>query len=83
MLFVAAKVSHLAALPQGQAERVQRVLNMVRTMDKEGFGNCTATGSCEAVCPKQISMDFIAQMNRDYGKAILKNTIARKTAGGD
>ncbi|MGD0411653.1 MAG: succinate dehydrogenase/fumarate reductase iron-sulfur subunit [Verrucomicrobiota bacterium] len=83
MLFVSAKVSHLAALPQGRAERERRVLNMVRTMDDAGFGNCTVTGSCEAVCPKEISLDFIAQMNREYGKAILKNSAARKTRGGD
>jgi succinate dehydrogenase / fumarate reductase iron-sulfur subunit len=83
MLFVSAKVSHLAALPQGRAERERRVLNMVRVMDEAGFGNCTVTGSCEAVCPKEISLDFIAQMNREYGKAILKNSAARKTKGGD
>ena len=72
MLFVAAKVSHLNLLPQGKAEKDRRVLNMVRQMDKEGFGNCTVTGSCEAVCPKEISLSFIAKMNRDYGVAILK-----------
>jgi succinate dehydrogenase / fumarate reductase iron-sulfur subunit len=83
MLFVSAKVSHLAALPQGRVERERRVLNMVRTMDQAGFGNCTATGSCEAVCPKEISLDFIAQMNREYGKAILKNSVAKKARGGD
>jgi succinate dehydrogenase / fumarate reductase iron-sulfur subunit len=83
MLFVSAKVSHLAALPQGRAERERRVLDMVRTMDEAGFGNCTVTGSCEAVCPKEISLDFIAQMNREYGKAILKNSAARRTKGGD
>jgi succinate dehydrogenase / fumarate reductase iron-sulfur subunit len=83
MLFVAAKVSHLATLPQGKAEREQRVLNMVRTMDAAGFGNCTVTGSCEAVCPKEISLDFIAQMNREYGKAILRNAAVRKSKGGD
>ncbi len=83
MLFVSAKVSHLATLPQGRAERERRVLNMVRAMDEAGFGNCTVTGSCEAVCPKEISLDFIAQMNREYGKAILKNTVARKSKGGD
>jgi succinate dehydrogenase / fumarate reductase iron-sulfur subunit len=83
MLFVSAKVSHLASLPQGRAERERRVLNMVRAMDEAGFGNCTVTGSCEAVCPKEISLDFIAQMNREYGKAILKNTVARKSKGGD
>src|SRR5689334_10641730 len=72
MLFVAAKVSHLASLPQGKAERDHRVINMVAQMDKEGFGNCTVTGSCEAVCPKEISLDFIALMNREYFKALLK-----------
>ena len=83
MLFVSAKVSQLAALPQGKPERVRRALAMVRQMDEEGFGNCTVTGSCEAVCPKEISLDFIAQMNREYGKAILKNSLAGKTKGGD
>jgi succinate dehydrogenase / fumarate reductase, iron-sulfur subunit len=72
MLFVAAKVSHLNFLPQGQAEKDRRALNMVRQMDAEGFGNCTVTGSCEAVCPKEISLSFIAKLNRDYGVAILK-----------
>jgi succinate dehydrogenase / fumarate reductase iron-sulfur subunit len=72
MLFVSAKVSHLAMLPQGKVERERRVLNMVRQMDSEGFGNCTVTGSCEAVCPKEISLDFIAMMNREYFKALLK-----------
>ncbi len=83
MLFVSAKVSHLATLPQGKAERERRVLNMVQTMDNEGFGNCTVTASCEAVCPKEISLDFIAQMNREYGKAILRNSAPRKSKGGD
>jgi succinate dehydrogenase / fumarate reductase iron-sulfur subunit len=72
MLFVAAKVSHLATLPQGKVERERRALSMVRQMDSEGFGNCTVTGSCEAVCPKEISLDFIATMNREYFKALLK-----------
>jgi succinate dehydrogenase / fumarate reductase iron-sulfur subunit len=72
MLFVAAKVSHLNLLPQGKAEKDRRVSNMVRQMDAEGFGNCTVTGSCEAVCPKEISLSFIARMNRDYGIATLK-----------
>jgi succinate dehydrogenase / fumarate reductase, iron-sulfur subunit len=72
MLFVSAKVSHLAMLPQGKTERERRVLNMVRQMDAEGFGNCTVTGSCEAVCPKEISLDFIAMMNREYFKVLLK-----------
>ena len=66
MLFVSAKVSQLALLPQGQAESKQRVLNMVKQMDEEGFGNCTNTGSCEAECPKEISLSHIARMNREY-----------------
>jgi len=72
MLFVAAKVSHLNLLPQGQAEKDRRALSMVSQMDAEGFGACTVTGSCEAVCPKEISLSFIAKLNRDYGVAILK-----------
>jgi len=70
MLFVAAKVSHLNILPQGKPEKDRRVLNMVRVMDEEGFGNCTVMGSCEAVCPKEISLEFISRMNRDYLKAL-------------
>ncbi len=66
MLFVSAKVSQLALLPQGQVERKQRVLNMVKQMDAEGFGNCTNTGACEAECPKGISLENIARMNREY-----------------
>ncbi|MBI2104484.1 MAG: succinate dehydrogenase/fumarate reductase iron-sulfur subunit [Candidatus Omnitrophica bacterium] len=69
MLFVAAKVSHLAKLPQGQAERKPRVLNMVEQMDREGFGNCTNHYECMAACPKSIHVKFIAQLNRDYLKA--------------
>ena len=72
MLFVAAKVSHLNLLPQGKAEKDRRALSMVAQMDAEGFGNCTVTGSCEAVCPKEISLSFIAKLNRDYGTATLK-----------
>jgi succinate dehydrogenase / fumarate reductase, iron-sulfur subunit len=72
MLFVAAKVSHLGLLPQGQPERYRRAIRMVTQMDKEGFGACTVTGSCEAVCPKGISLNFIARMNRDYAVALLK-----------
>src|SRR5205085_7275177 len=71
MLFVAAKVSHLNLLPQGEAEKHQRVLNMVRQMDAERFGSCTVTGSCEAVCPKEINLSFIAKLNRDYAVAML------------
>jgi succinate dehydrogenase / fumarate reductase iron-sulfur subunit len=72
MLFVSAKVSHLNLLPQGKPEKDRRVLAMVQTMDEEGFGACTVTGSCEAVCPKNIGLEFIAKMNRDYGVAILR-----------
>jgi succinate dehydrogenase / fumarate reductase iron-sulfur subunit len=68
-LFVSAKVSHLALLPQGQAEREERVLKMVAQMDAEGFGGCTNTGACSAACPVEISLENIARMNRDYLKA--------------
>ena len=70
-LFVAAKVSHLAALPQGQPERYERVVRMVDAMDAGGFGACTNHGECTAACPKEISQDFIAQLNRDMLKATL------------
>jgi len=66
MLFTAAKITHLARLPQGQPERKQRALAMVEAMDKEGFGACTNQFECEAACPKEISVDSIALMNRDY-----------------
>src|SRR6185503_8426231 len=66
MLFMSAKVSHLALLPQGHPERKNRVLNMVAQMDKEGFGACTFTGACEAVCPKEISITNISRLNGDY-----------------
>ncbi len=69
MLFVSAKVSQLALLPQGQVERKQRVENMVAQMDEEGFGSCTNTGACEAECPKGISIENIARMNREYFSA--------------
>ena len=69
MLFTAAKVSHLSLLPQGDPERDTRVLNMVRQMDVEGFGNCTNTYECEAVCPAEISVSFIAKLNREYARA--------------
>lgn len=68
-LFTSAKISHLGLLPQGQPERYKRVLEMVSTMDSEGFGNCTSHRECEAVCPKEISIDFIARMNRDFLRA--------------
>jgi succinate dehydrogenase / fumarate reductase iron-sulfur subunit len=69
MLFVGAKVSQYALLPQGQVEAADRVKNMVAQMDKEGFGNCSNTGACEVVCPKEISLDNIARMNRELMKA--------------
>jgi len=71
MLFTAAKVAHLGLLPQGQPERLERVLGMVEQMDQEGFGNCTNHGACEAACPKGISLDFIARLNRDWARAAL------------
>ena len=76
MLFTSAKVSHLALLPQGDPERTKRVLDMVTQMDAEGFGNCSNTYECEAVCPAEISASFIAKMNREYAMALL-----RKKAG--
>ena len=69
MLFVGAKVSQYALLPQGQVEAADRVRNMVAQMDAEGFGNCTNTGACEVECPKGISLDNIARMNREFLKA--------------
>ena len=66
MLFVSAKISQLALLPQGQVEANERALNMVEQMDKEGFGNCSVTGACEVECPKGISLENIARMNREY-----------------
>ena len=72
MLFVGAKVSQFALLPQGKVEATERVLNMVKQMDEEGFGNCTNTGACEVECPKGISLENIARMNREYLSASLK-----------
>jgi succinate dehydrogenase / fumarate reductase iron-sulfur subunit len=72
MLFVGAKVSQFALLPQGRLEATERVLNMVAQMDKEGFGNCTNTGACEIECPKGISLENIARLNREYLSATLK-----------
>ena len=71
MLFVSAKVSHLASIPQGQSERSRRVLNMVATMDAEHFGNCTNTGECEAACPAKIELSNIAKLNREYMTALM------------
>jgi succinate dehydrogenase / fumarate reductase iron-sulfur subunit len=71
MLFTSAKVSHLGLLPQGQPERMERVLNLVDIMDQEGFGGCTNHRECEAACPKNISVDFIARLNRDLMKSVV------------
>ncbi len=71
MLFVSAKVSQLATLPQGHAESSKRVVNMVAAMDNEGFGSCTNTSECEAACPAEVSVSHIARLNREYSKAIL------------
>jgi succinate dehydrogenase / fumarate reductase iron-sulfur subunit len=73
MLFVSAKISQLALLPQGQVERISRAKNMVAQMDEEGFGNCTNTGACEVECPKGISIENIARMNREFYMANLKD----------
>ena len=81
MLFTAAKVSQLALLPQGQPERHLRVRRMVAQMDAERFGACTNHGECEAACPKQISVDFIARLNHDYLKAVLVGERRRVRAG--
>ena len=72
MLFVGAKVNQLSLLPQGGPERSSRVKNMINTMEEEGFGHCTNTGACEAECPKEISIDNIAKLNREYIRALFK-----------
>jgi len=84
MLFVAAKVSQFGLLPQGQPERDRRVLAMVQTMDEAGFGNCTNQYECSAVCPKNITHDFIARLNRDYVRALFKSKfkMASNASGG-
>jgi succinate dehydrogenase / fumarate reductase iron-sulfur subunit len=83
MLFVAAKNAHLGLLPQGQAERYRRAFSMVKAMDEAAFGSCTNTNSCEAVCPKEISVEFIARLNRDYAVALLRGSGQGSDAGGD
>jgi len=83
MLFTAAKISHLALLPQGQPERYLRVKKMVAQMDAEGFGSCTNHRECEAVCPKAISVDNIARMNRDFLKASLIGGRRKAATDGD
>lgn len=81
-LFVAAKVSHLGLLPQGQPERADRALKMVAQMDAEGFGACSNTGACSAACPKGISLETIAQMNRDFTMASFKKRPETDESGG-
>ena len=83
MLFVAAKVSHLGLMPQGQAERDRRALAMVRTMDGLGFGGCTNQYECSAACPKSISHDFIARLNRDFLSASFRAAFKPVPAGAD
>lgn len=83
MLYTSAKVSHLGLLPQGEPERFRRVLNMVKQMDDEGFGSCTNHRECEAVCPKEISIDFITLLNREFLKAsfLSRKETNRKSEG--
>ena len=76
MLFTSAKAGHLNMLPQGQAEKDKRVLAMVEAMDDAGFGNCRNYGECSAACPKDISLDYIAKLNRDHAKAKIKTIFA-------
>ena len=78
MLYTAAKVSHLALLPQGQPERYERVRRMVTQMEQEDFGACRNYGECEAQCPKGISIGFIGQLNRDYLRASLRDPVDRQ-----
>jgi len=80
MLFVAAKASQLNLLPQGQPEKDRRVLSMVKTMDEAGFGNCTNMYECSAVCPKEISEDFIGQLNRDHFAANLRSAFKSRSS---
>ena len=82
-LFAAAKIAHLGLMPQGQPERPERVLRMVTQMDMEGFGNCTNIGECQEACPKLISIDVIARMNRDFLRASMFGGEERVTAGGE
>ncbi len=81
-LFVAAKISHLGLLPQGQPERRERALSMVLQMDREGFGSCTNIGACSAACPKEISLETIARMNRDFLKATVMEQLQTEEPGG-
>ena len=81
-LFTAAKITHLGLLPQGQPERQRRALGMVRQMDVEGFGGCTLFGECQEACPKQIGIETISRMNRDYLRALLGRSPAADGGGG-
>ena len=84
MLFTSAKITQLGLLPQGQPERYSRVQAMVLQMDKEGFGNCTNTGACEAECPKEITLNNIAFMNNDFFSAkLFREQHAHDQSGGD
>jgi succinate dehydrogenase / fumarate reductase iron-sulfur subunit len=83
MLFVSAKISHLALLPQGEPERAERARSMVAQMDAEGFGNCSNTRACEATCPKEIKIENIGRLNREYAIAKLTEVEKRQSAGGD
>jgi len=82
MLFTGAKVSHLGLLPQGQPERFDRVLSMVGQMDKEGFGHCTNAAECTEACPKEIPIEMIAKLNRDYLRGTVRGPHAKVTGGG-
>jgi succinate dehydrogenase / fumarate reductase iron-sulfur subunit len=82
MLFTGAKISHLGLLPQGQPERFDRALRMVETMDGQGFGHCTNAAECSEACPKEIPIEVIARMNRDYIRSTLQGPAARVTGGG-
>ena len=80
-LFTAAKISHLGLLPQGQPERMRRALRMIAQMDAEGFGHCTLFGECQEACPKEISIDTIARLNRDYVRAAVTHREEKAVAG--
>lgn len=82
MLFTGAKITHLGLLPQGQPERYQRGLKMVETMDAEGFGHCTNAAECTEACPKEIPIEVIARMNRDYVASTVRGPAAKVTGGG-
>ena len=82
MLFTAAKIAHLGLLPQGQPERDERALRMVAQMDAEGFGACTNHFECEAACPKEVSVEWIARLYRDYMRARLRRPAPARAEGG-